>query len=61
MRIIRGYQNTKTNNEDFAITPYFSARKKRLKKPFGLLTKILRNWNRIFIGTEGFVIFQVAY
>jgi len=22
MRIIRGYQNTKTNNEDFAITPY---------------------------------------
>lgn len=22
MRIIGGYQNTKTNNEDFAITPY---------------------------------------
>jgi len=22
MRIVRGYQNTKNNNEDFAITPY---------------------------------------
>jgi len=22
MRLIGGYQNTKTNNEDFAITPY---------------------------------------
>lgn len=22
MRVIGGYQNTKTNNEDFAITPY---------------------------------------
>jgi hypothetical protein len=25
MKIIGGYQNTKTNNEDFAITPYLFA------------------------------------
>jgi len=36
MRLIGGYQNTKTNNEDFAITPYLF-----LVKMFGKEIKVI--------------------
>ena len=50
MRLIGGYQNTKTNNEDFAITPYLFGVKMVGQKVMVIGLGICWGYASVFLG-----------